>query len=510
MGKLMEADIEMVDVVVIGGGINGVGIAADAVGRGLSVLLCEQNDLASATSSNSSKLIHGGLRYLEHYEFRLVKEALAEREVLLKKAPHLITPLTFRLPHQAHLRPAWMIRLGLFLYDNLASRVTLSGSKKIVFNADSPLKPSFTQGFEYSDAWVDDSRLVVLNALAAKELGAQICTQTRCIRAEREGELWRLSLQNQIDKSVRDVMAKTVVNASGPWVSSLFSNVIKQPSPQKIRLVKGSHIVVPKIHQQPHAYILQNEDQRIVFVIPFEDDFSLIGTTDVDFTGDPKYVQIDQQEIEYLINITNHYFNSTISEQDIVHTFSGVRPLMDDESESAQSVTRDYTFIVDAPKSKAALLSIFGGKITTYRKLAEAAVNRLKPFHPKMGKPWTAQQVLPGGDFSHLTELNRIYQQQYSWLAQKTLSRLLRTYGARTQNVLNDATSADALGIDFGHGLYQTEVDYVIANEWAINSNDVLWRRTKLGLYFSPAQQQHLTDYMMEKRGLSDNQQQAV
>ncbi|MGI2171613.1 glycerol-3-phosphate dehydrogenase [Shewanella sp. MF05960] len=492
----MEADIEIVDVVVIGGGINGVGIAADAVGRGLSVLLCEQNDLASATSSNSSKLIHGGLRYLEHYEFRLVKEALAEREVLLKKAPHLITPLTFRLPHQAHLRPAWMIRLGLFLYDNLASRATLSGSRKIAFSANSPLKPSFVQGFEYSDAWVDDSRLVVLNALAAKELGAQICTQTRCINAERQDELWRLTLQNQADQSVRDVLAKTVVNASGPWVSSLFSHVIKQPSPQKIRLVKGSHIVVPKIHQQPHAYILQNEDQRIVFVIPFEDDFSLIGTTDVDFVGDPKDVKIDQQEIDYLVNITNHYFKTTISEQDIVHTFSGVRPLMDDESESAQSVTRDYTFIVDAPKGKAALLSVFGGKITTYRKLAEAAVNRLKPFHPNMGKAWTAQQVLPGGDFSHLAELTRIYQQQYQWLTPKSLGRLLRTYGSRTQYILNDASSAEVLGIDFGYGLYQAEVDYVMANEWACTSHDVLWRRTKLGLHFSAEQQQQLSNYM--------------
>ncbi|GGB65304.1 glycerol-3-phosphate dehydrogenase [Shewanella inventionis] len=501
----MEADIEIVDVVVIGGGINGVGIAADAVGRGLSVLLCEQNDLASATSSNSSKLIHGGLRYLEHYEFRLVKEALAEREVLLKKAPHLITPLTFRLPHQAHLRPAWMIRLGLFLYDNLASRVTLSGSKKITFGVDSPLKPSFIQGFEYSDAWVDDSRLVVLNALAAKELGAQICTQTRCINAEREGALWRLTLQNQADQSVRDVLANTVVNASGPWVSSLFSNVIKQPSPQKIRLVKGSHIVVPKIHQQPQAYILQNEDQRIVFVIPFEDDFSLIGTTDVDFNGDPKEVKIDQQEIDYLVNITNHYFNTAISEQDIVHTFSGVRPLMDDESESAQSVTRDYTFIVDAPKGKAALLSVFGGKITTYRKLAEAAVNRLKPFHPKMGKAWTAQQVLPGGDFSNLTELTRIYQQQYQWLAPKYISRLLRTYGARTQYILNDATSEDALGIDFGHGLYQAEVDYLMTNEWACTGQDVLWRRTKLGLHFSAEQQQHLSDYMQAANAVASD-----
>ncbi|MGX9459704.1 glycerol-3-phosphate dehydrogenase [Shewanella sp. A14] len=506
----MEADVEVVDVVVIGGGINGVGIAADAVGRGLSVLLCEQNDLASATSSNSSKLIHGGLRYLEHYEFRLVKEALAEREVLLKKAPHLITPLTFRLPHQAHLRPAWMIRVGLFLYDNLASRVTLSGSKKINFSIDSPLKPVITTGFEYSDAWVDDARLVVLNALAAKELGAQICTQTRCINAERRGDLWQLTLQNQADQSIRDILAKTVVNASGPWVSRLFTDVIKQSSPQKIRLVKGSHIVVPKIHDQPQAYILQNEDQRIVFVIPFEDDYSLIGTTDVDFVGDPKDVKIDLQEMDYLINITNHYFKTTISEQDIVHTFSGVRPLMDDESESAQSVTRDYTFIVDAPKGKAALLSVFGGKITTYRKLAEAAVNRLKPFHPNMGKPWTADKVLPGGEFSNLAELSRIYQQQYPWLDQKMLSRLLRTYGARTQYILNDATSTDALGRNFGHSLYQSEVDYVMENEWACNSNDVLWRRTKLGLRFSSAQQQSLTGYMMLKLGLIDTQQKAV
>ena len=496
----MEADREIVDVVVIGGGINGVGIAADAVGRGLRVLLCEQNDLASATSSNSSKLIHGGLRYLEHYEFRLVKEALAEREVLLKKAPHLITPLTFRLPHQSHLRPAWMIRLGLFLYDNLASRVTLNASKKINFTQDSPLKPEITQGFEYSDAWVDDSRLVVLNALAAKELGAQICTQTRCITAERDNGIWKLTLQHQGDNSLRQVHAKSIVNASGPWVSSLFSNVLKQPSPQKIRLVKGSHIVVPKIHQQPHAYILQNVDQRIVFVIPFEDDFSLIGTTDVDFTGDPKDVRIDQQEIDYLISITNHYFKSTISEQDIVHTFSGVRPLMDDESDSAQSVTRDYTFIVDAPKDKAPLLSVFGGKITTYRKLAEAAVNRLKPFHPQMGKPWTATQTLPGGDFTDLGDLNRIYQQQYPWINTRSINRLLRTYGTRTQSILNDAASSEALGIDFGHGLYQAEVDYVIANEWASCSADILWRRTKLGLHFTEEQQQVLSDYVASKQ----------
>ena len=287
----------VLDLIVVGGGINGVGVAADAAGRGLTVGLYEASDFASATSSASSKLIHGGLRYLEHYEFRLVSEALAEREVLLAKAPHIAKPMRFRLPHRPFLRPAWMIRLGLFLYDNLASRATLSGSRKIAFSADSPLKPSFIQGFEYADAWVDDSRLVVLNALAAKELGAQICTQTRCINAERQDDLWRLSLQNQADLSVREVLAKTVVNASGPWVSSLFSNVIKQPSPQKIRLVKGSHIVVPKIHSQPHAYILQNEDQRIVFVIPFEDDFSLIGTTDVDFVGDRRTARHKRQRV---------------------------------------------------------------------------------------------------------------------------------------------------------------------------------------------------------------------
>ncbi len=327
----MNETNEIFDIVVVGGGINGTGIAADAAGRGLKVVLCEQNDLASATSSNSSKLIHGGLRYLEHYEFKLVRQALAEREVLLKNAPHIIKPLIFRLPHQRHLRPSLLIRAGLFLYDNLAKRVTLPASKGIKFYEDSPLVSNIKKGFEYSDGWVDDARLVVLNTLAAQEKGALIKTQTKCIKAVRENDIWAITLEDTLTGDISTIHARSVVNASGPWVAKLFSDALTLKSPQNIRLVKGSHIVVPRIHEQPEAYMLQNADLRIVFVIPFEDDFSLIGTTDVEHTGDPSTVKISEDEIQYLLDITNDYFKHKISRQDIVTTYSGVRPLLDDD-----------------------------------------------------------------------------------------------------------------------------------------------------------------------------------
>jgi len=492
----MSAHDNEYDLLIIGGGINGAGIAADASGRGLKVLLCEQNDLASATSSNSSKLIHGGLRYLENYQFRLVREALREREVLLKKAPHIMWPLSFRLPHQAHLRSPWMIRVGLFIYDHLAWRNTLPASKAIEFNSDSVLNSSITQGFEYADGWVDDARLVILNAQAAHNLGATIATRTRCIKATRNADYWDVTLEQQASRQHLNIKAKSVVNAAGPWVASLFEDVFTQPTPHTVRLVKGSHIVVPRIHSQPVAYILQNEDNRIVFVIPYEQDYSLIGTTDEEYTGDITDVKISEQEIEYLISITNHYFKKPISEADIVHTFSGVRPLLDDKSTDAQAVTRDYKLILNNEADHAPLLSVFGGKITTYRKLAENAVNKLAPFYPKMSGSWTKDTPLPGGDFSNQAHLIAQLESSYPWLPIDTLKRMARSYGTLSYELLGNSQAIGDLGYHFGHGLYAQEVDYLVNHEWAKNSADILWRRTKLGLRFTEKQVIALGQYL--------------
>jgi glycerol-3-phosphate dehydrogenase len=487
------------DLLVIGGGVNGTGIAADAAGRGLNVLVCEQSDLACATSSNSSKLIHGGLRYLEHYEFRLVKEALAEREVLLKNAPHIMKPLAFRLPHQPHLRPAWMIRIGLFMYDNLAKRITLPASKGIKFAQESVLEPSITKGFEYADGWVDDARLVIVNALAAQAKGATIATQTKCVKAVREQGKWHVTLKNQHDKRQYTVTTKGIVNAAGPWVATLFDEALTEKSPQNIRLVKGSHIVVPRIHTETQAYILQNKDQRIVFVIPFEDDFSLIGTTDVEHTGAAEDVKISETEIDYLIEITNSYFKKHIKREDILHTFSGVRPLLDDESVNAQAVTRDYKLELSSQGGHTPLLSVFGGKITTYRKLAEAAVNKLTEFYPHMRGPWTKHSPLPGGDFSSIDMLKAELQKQYPWLDEKILTRYARTYGTQTHILLANKTQVEALGQLFGHGLYAAEVDYLLNNEWAHTIDDILWRRTKLGLRLDQVQIETLATYLKQQ-----------
>jgi glycerol-3-phosphate dehydrogenase len=495
----MTSENTTFDVVVVGGGVNGTGIAMDAAGRGLKVLLCEMNDLASATSSSSSKLIHGGLRYLEHYEFRLVREALAERESLLRNSPHIMWPMRFRLPHRPHLRPAWMIRMGLFLYDHLAKREVLPGSRSIKFDEKDPLKSDITRGFEYSDGWVDDARLVVLTAKKAQECGATILTRTKCIDARRGSDAWDVSLQDMNDDSVHHVTAKVIVNASGPWVSRLFSESLAMKAPKTIRMVKGSHIVVPRLNRETEAYILQNEDERIVFVIPYEDQFSLVGTTDVDYEGDPKKAKISPEETEYLLDIVNSHFKRQLSASDVVWSYSGVRPLMDDEQGDAKKASRDYSFEVDRADGKAPVISVFGGKITTYRKLAEAATDKLCQFFPHAGKRWTKTGILPGGEFENHDTLEASLEKDYPWLPEAVCSRYVRTFGTKTYDILGQATSVDDLGYRFAGTLYEKEVDYLIRHEWAISSEDILWRRTKQGLYATAEDVLELDKYLASK-----------
>ncbi|OEF87898.1 glycerol-3-phosphate dehydrogenase [Vibrio splendidus] len=491
------------DLIVIGGGINGAGIAADAAGRGLNVGLYEANDFASATSSASSKLIHGGLRYLEHYEFRLVSEALAEREVLLRKAPHVAQPMRFRLPHRPFLRPAWMIRCGLFLYDNLGKRTTLPGSKTVNLAKSGLLKPEMKTGFEYSDCWVDDARMVLLNVLAAKENNAEVRNYCRVEKAHREGGIWHVTILDVMTNQRFERKAKALVNAAGPWVKQFFDDGLEQASPRNIRLIKGSHIVVPRIHDEPQAYILQNKDNRIVFMIPYLDKFSIIGTTDLEYKGDPRNVAIDDVEVDYLIDIVNQHFVKQLGREDVVWTYSGVRPLCDDESDSPQAITRDYTLELDAELDQAPLLSIFGGKLTTYRKLGEAALKKLEPHLTNMGAPWTANNTLPGGNFSCSREqLATMIHTKYPWASEALLLRYVTQFGTYTWKLLEGANSEADLGIQFSseaHGVYQVEIDYLINEEMAMTDEDILWRRTKLGLYMSESEQQAVTDYLKEK-----------
>ncbi|MEZ8640321.1 glycerol-3-phosphate dehydrogenase [Vibrio splendidus] len=491
------------DLIVIGGGINGAGIAADAAGRGLNVGLYEANDFASATSSASSKLIHGGLRYLEHYEFRLVSEALAEREVLLRKAPHVAQPMRFRLPHRPFLRPAWMIRCGLFLYDNLGKRTTLPGSKTVNLAKSGLLKPEMKTGFEYSDCWVDDARMVLLNVLAAKENNAEVRNYCRVEKAHREGGVWHVTILDVMTNQRFERKAKALVNAAGPWVKQFFDDGLEQASPRNIRLIKGSHIVVPRIHDEPQAYILQNKDNRIVFMIPYLDKFSIIGTTDLEYKGDPRNVAIDDVEVDYLIDIVNQHFVKQLGREDVVWTYSGVRPLCDDESDSPQAITRDYTLELDAELDQAPLLSIFGGKLTTYRKLGEAALKKLEPHLTNMGAPWTANDTLPGGNFSCSREqLAKMIHTKYPWASGALLLRYVTQFGTYTWKLLEGANSEADLGIQFSneaHGVYQVEIDYLINEEMAMTDEDILWRRTKLGLYMSESEQQAVTDYLKEK-----------
>ncbi|WP_407362051.1 glycerol-3-phosphate dehydrogenase [Pseudomonas luteola] len=487
---------EIYDIAVIGGGINGVGIAADAAGRNLSVFLCERDDLARHTSSASSKLIHGGLRYLEHYEFRLVREALAEREVLLAKAPHIVKPMRFVLPHRPHLRPAWMIRAGLFLYDHLGKREKLPASRGLRFGSDSPLVSDINQGFEYSDCWVDDARLVVLNAMAARERGAHIHTRTTCTSAHRANKLWHLTLQRE-DGSTFSIKAKALVNAAGPWVAQIVRENIKERSPYGIRLIQGSHIVVPKLYEGDHAYIMQNEDRRIVFAIPYLGRYTMIGTTDREYKGDPANVQITEQETDYILGVANAHFRHKLTRSDVLHTFSGVRPLCDDESDNPSAITRDYTLSLSAPENDAPLLSVFGGKLTTYRKLAESAMQQLQPFFKTMGQPWTAKATLPGGeDMTTPEALAKQLQAQVKDLPAVLAQRWSTTYGNRTRKLLEGVTQMADLGECLGADLYAREVDYLHAYEWANTADDILWRRTKLGLEFTPGDKTKLETYL--------------
>ena len=493
----MQVSHPVYDVVVVGGGINGVGVAVDAVGRGLSVFLCEKDDLASHTSSASSKLIHGGLRYLEHKEFRLVREALAEREILLAKAPHIIRPLRFIMPHQPYLRPAWLIRTGLFFYDHLGKREKLAGSKHITFDAaTSPLKAEITQGFEYSDCAVDDARLVVLNAIQAREQGAHIVTQTRCTAAYRENGLWVIDLENT--QGCYTVQAKALVNAAGPWVAQFIQQNLKQKSPYGLRLIQGSHIVVPKIYAGDKAFILQNDDHRIVFAIPYLDQYTLIGTTDHEYQGDLNKVAITQPEMDYLLDVYNDHFKHQLGPQDILYTYSGVRSLCDDESDNPSVITRDYTLAL-SQEQDTPLLSVFGGKLTTYRKLAESAMTHLQPFFPTMKKPWTEKALLPGAE--NLVSVELLIQQisqAVQDVSVQLASRWAHAYGSRVWVFLNNISMLHELGQDFGHGLYAQEVDYLVNQEWAITSSDILWRRSKLGLEFTETEIQALDEYLLE------------
>ena len=492
------------DLLVIGGGINGAGIARDAAGRGLSVLLVEKDDLAAHTSSASTKLIHGGLRYLEHYEFRLVGEALAEREVLLRVAPHIIEPLLFVLPHEPHLRPAWMIRAGLFLYDRLGGRMTLPKSYAVKL-ADTRygagLKPRFRKGFVYADARVDDARLVVCNAIDARTRGADIRVHTTLTAAKRENGAWRATLVDAAGAS-SEVTARAVVNAAGPWVRAVLGDLTDVPVTADVRHVKGSHIVVPRVHDAPHAYILQNADNRIVFVIPYQDRYSLIGTTDVPVEH-YAHPEISGEETYYLLTLANTYLERPLSATDIVWTYSGVRPLYDDGTSDPSAVTRDYVLQVDAARDasgeqRAPVLSIFGGKITTYRKLSEAALAELRPFFPAMGPSWTSAGTLPGGDLpagdrdAWLADLQR----RYPALPHDLLRGLARRHGTRALTVLGDAQSESDLGVDFGGGLTEREIDYLRRDEWASAADDVLWRRTKCGLSMSRESRERVAEFI--------------
>jgi glycerol-3-phosphate dehydrogenase len=481
------AEAAQVDLLVVGGGINGVGIARDAAGRGLSVVLAEKDDLASHTSSWSSKLIHGGLRYLEYFEFRLVREALIEREVLLQAAPHIVWPLEFVLPHSPEQRPAWMIRAGLFLYDHLGGRKKLPASRRLRLEGTAygaPLKPWVRTAFSYADCAVDDSRLVVLNAIDAHERGARILTRTRCTGARREPDGWSVALRDERSGVTQTIRARALVNATGPWVSSFLQEELGLDTRSRVRLVKGSHIVTRRLYDGAHPYILQNEDKRIVFVIPWRDEFSLIGTTDVPYEGDPAAVTCSAEETDYLCRVVSRYFRHEIGPRDVVWSYAGVRPLYDDSSANPSAVTRDYVFDLDAPHGQAPLLSVFGGKLTTYRKLAEHALEKLQPVMGFARGAWTAGAVLPGGDLPgadparFLAELCR----EHPWLPEDVARRLARNYGTRTGRILAGRRGLNDLGRHFGAGFYEAELDYLHREEWALEPEDVLWRRTKLGL----------------------------
>ena len=484
-----------VDLLVVGGGINGAGIARDAAGRGASVMLVEQDDLASATSSWSTKLIHGGLRYLEHYEFRLVREALIEREVLWGIAPHIIRPLRFVLPHHEGLRPAWLLRLGLFLYDHLGGRKRLWPTRTLDLATDAagkPLKAGYGKAFEYSDCRVDDSRLVVLNARDAADRGATVRTRTRAVAARREGGLWHVTLEDRLHGGTETVTTRALVNAAGPWVESFLTGAAQTTPPARVRLVQGSHIVVRKLYDHDRAYIFQNADNRIIFAIPYERDFTLIGTTDQDYAGDPAAVKASEAEIAYLCAAASEYFRDPVTPADVVWTYSGVRPLYDDGASAAQEATRDYVLHKDGGGAVPALLSVFGGKITTYRRLAISALADLAADLPALrGKAdWTAGAPPPGGDIDLDAPVGagESLWRSHPFLDPAVASRLAAAYGTRAGRILDGARSMADLGLDFGGGLTEAEIAYLRREEWAVTAEDVLWRRSKLGLHLDAGQ----------------------
>ncbi|HMO30013.1 glycerol-3-phosphate dehydrogenase [Enterovirga sp.] len=496
------------DIAVIGGGINGCGIARDAAGRGLTVFLCEQGDLAEATSSASTKLIHGGLRYLEHREFRLVREALSEREVLWAMAPHIIRPARFVLPHHKGLRPAWLLRLGLFLYDHLGGRRRLPGTRTLRLDRDPaglPLKPGrFRLGFEYSDCRVDDARLVVLNARDAALRGAEIRTRARAVAAERDADEWRITVENVRDGARGAVRARALVNAAGPWADHLRAELLGIPGPPKVRLVQGSHIVVPRLPGQDACYVFQTGDGRIVFALPYEDDFTLIGTTDRDYEGDPAGPQASAAEIDYLCLAASQYLAAPIRPADVVWSYAGIRPLYDDGNGSAQDVTRDYVLALDAPEARAPALTVYGGKITTYRRLAQEALGRLAASFPQASGPWTAGAPLPGGDMTidGLPALEKEIARRAPWLGEAGARRLVRLYGTEARAILGEARGADDLGRAFGGGLTEAELVHLMDREWAETAQDVIWRRTKLGLVLDEEQVAAIESYMLDRAGL--------
>lgn len=485
------------DVAIIGGGINGCGCAADAALRGLSVVLLEQDDLASKTSSSSTKLIHGGLRYLEHYEFKLVKKAINERQRLLDLAPHLVHPQALVLPYEHHMRPAWFLRLGLFIYDHLNFKNRLPKCKTVYRTTNTPyfapLKKDLKKGFLYHDAVTDDARLTVINALQAKYHGASIRPYSAVTHVKQVNNLWQLTVQPHVGSSYL-LYAKSIINAAGPWVKTI-EQLTQTPNHQKISLIKGSHIIVPQIYEGEHAYFLQHHDNRMIFVIPYHG-YSLIGTTDVPLSESPDHVAISQEEIHYLIELVNKYFKNTISADDIIYTWSGVRALLADNTREAMSLTRDYSYEVTLKPSP--IISIFGGKITTYRQLAEEVINQLGIIFPQMPPSLTAATPLPGAclDDMNFAQYIEYAKEKYQWMDNGLLHHYLFTYGTCMEQFLAPCTNIASLGKKYCNYLYQVEVDYLILEEWAQNCDDILKRRTKLDLIIDKAGKEELADYL--------------
>lgn len=506
-----QANVLDTDVLVVGGGINGAGIARDLAGRGWRVVLAEQDDLGAHTSSASTKLIHGGLRYLEHGEFALVRKALQEREVLLKSAPHLIRPLRLVMPHDAAMRPAWLIRLGLFLYDHLARRAVLPGSRGVRLAGHAlgaPLHARYTRGFVYSDGWVDDARLVVLAAVDARDRGARILTHTRCTRAQRSAAHWLADLADA--HGVQQVRARALVNAAGPWAESFLRQMAQPQAGERLgarglRLVQGSHILVRSRFAHDHAYLFQGADRRIVFAIPYESAFTLIGTTDVAYNGDPARVAISTDEVAYLCEQASRYFAKAVTPADVVWSYAGVRPLLDDGERNPSAATRDY--LLEAQTDGAPLLTVWGGKLTTFRTLAEEAATKLGGLLGHARQPWTRSAFLPGGDFSawigapqrpdqDAQRMLAALRQQHPWLPQPLAARWLRAYGSRVSKLLGGARGLADLGAEMAPGLYEAELRYLLREEWATTADDVLWRRSKLGLHTTPAEQARVAAWM--------------